>query len=253
MHALGVIPARYQSSRFPGKPLALIGGRPLVERVFERARAARRLERLLVATDDERILRAVQAFGGEAMMTSPRHASGTDRLAEVARSVPAEIYVNIQGDEPMLDARDVDRLVDCLASDPGQEMATLSESLPDDGAAADPNVVKVVCDEAGRALYFSRSPIPHLRREERGAAPGAERSAESRHFRHVGLYAYRSRFLQEFASWSPGRLETIEGLEQLRALERGRPIRVLPALGRYLGVDTPGDLIAVEKALLACP
>ena len=173
MHAVGVIPARYQSSRFPGKPLALIDGRTLVERVFERARSAGRIARLLVATDDERIASAVRAFGGEVAMTSPTHASGTDRLAEVARSLSADVFVNIQGDEPLLDPRDIDGLVECLDSDPSSDMATLADPLLDAEEARDSNVVKVVCDASGRALYFSRSPIPYvLAREGRaGRAP----------------------------------------------------------------------------------
>src|SRR5207245_10854621 len=163
MHAVGVIPARYESSRFPGKPLALIAGQPLVQRVYERARQAQRLTRLLVATDDERIRKAVESFGGEVMLTSSRHRSGTDRLAEVAARLPADLYLNVQGYEPMLDPGDLDALVDGLDADPSIAMATLSEFLPDARDAADPNVVKVVCDQAGRALYFSRSPIPHRR------------------------------------------------------------------------------------------
>lgn len=245
MLALGVIPARYQSSRFPGKSLALIGGTPLVQRVYERARAARKLSRLLVATDDERIARAVTAFGGEAMMTSAAHPSGTDRLAEVARRLPADIYVNVQGDEPLLDPADVDGLVECLQKEPDVDMATLAQPMSDPQSASDPNVVKVVCDAAGRALYFSRSPIPFRRTEPEKC------SGESAWLRHVGLYAYRGAFLQQFSSWSQGRLERTEGLEQLRALEAGRAIRVLQARGRYLGVDTPGDVIAVEKELMA--
>ena len=262
MHAVGVIPARYQSSRFPGKPLALIDGRTLVERVFERARSAGRIARLLVATDDERIASAVRAFGGEVAMTSPTHASGTDRLAEVARSLSADVFVNIQGDEPLLDPRDIDGLVECLDSDPSSDMATLADPLLDAEEARDSNVVKVVCDASGRALYFSRSPIPYvLAREGRaGRAPAdvadlpdaavAERSRPW--LRHVGLYAYRRGFLLEFASWSPGVLEELEGLEQLRTLERGRTIKVLRARGRYHGVDTPDDVRAVEQALRAC-
>src|SRR5439155_15553168 len=150
-HAVGVIPARYQSSRFPGKPLALIGGRTLVERVFERARAASRLGRLLVATDDERIAKAVRAFGGDVVMTSAAHATGTDRLAEVARSLPADLFVNIQGDEPLLDPGDIDRLVERLDADPSSSMTTLADPLLDLEEARDPNVVKVVCDASGRA------------------------------------------------------------------------------------------------------
>ena len=241
-HAVGVIPARYQSSRFPGKPLALIDGRLLVERVFERARAAKRLSRLLVATDDERIAAAVASFGGEAVMTSPAHATGTDRLAEVARMVVADIFVNIQGDEPLLDPLDIDRLVDSVDSDSATDFATLVEPLRDPKDAANPNIVKVVCDAQGRALYFSRSAIPHV-------APGADRFGSGPWLRHVGLYAYRRKFLLEFASWKPGVLEEIEGLEQLRALERGRTISVVAARGRYHGVDTPADVRVIEQVL----
>src|SRR5439155_20251697 len=237
-HAVGVIPARYQSSRFPGKPLALIGGRTLVERVFERARAASRIARLIGATDDERIASVVRAFGGEVLMTSTAHASGTDRLAEVARSLPADVFVNIQGDEPLLDPLDIDRLVECLDADPSSNMATLADPLLDPEEARDPNIVKVVCDASGRALYFSRSPIPYV-------LAGTERPW----LRHVGLYAYRRGFLLEFASWSPGVLARLEGLEQLRTLERGHPIKVLRARGRYPGAGTPGDVPAVERAL----
>ena len=259
MHAVGVIPARYQSSRFPGKPLALIGGKALVERVFERARAASRIARLLVATDDTRIAAAVRAFGGEVLMTSPEHASGTDRLAEVARALPADLFVNIQGDEPLLDPQDIDGLIECLEQDPSPDMATLADPLLDPDAARDPNVVKVVCDAGGRALYFSRFPIPYVQESEGagggGAAGGARAGSNAAGpprpwLRHVGLYAYRRGFLLEFASWSPGILETLEGLEQLRTLERGRTIRVLRARGHYHGVDTPADVRAVERALL---
>jgi 3-deoxy-manno-octulosonate cytidylyltransferase (CMP-KDO synthetase) len=253
MHAVGVIPARYQSSRFPGKPLALIAGRTLVERVFERARAASRIARLLVATDDERIASAVREFGGEVVMTSPAHASGTDRLAEVARSLPAEVFVNIQGDEPLLDPQDIDRLVECLDADPSSDMATLADPLLDPEGARDPNIVKVVCDANGRALYFSRSPIPYILAGAGGARAGPRDAAGGERplpwLRHVGLYAYRRGFLLEFASWSPGVLERLEGLEQLRTLERGRAIKVLKARGRYHGVDTPDDVRAVEQAL----
>ena len=259
MHAVGVIPARYQSSRFPGKPLALIDGRTLVERVFERARAALRIARLLVATDDDRIASAVRAFGGEVAMTSPSHATGTDRLAEVARSLPADLFVNIQGDEPLLDPDDIDRLVECLDADPSSDMATLADALFDPEEARDPNVVKVVCDASGRALYFSRSPIPYVPPDAGGGRPartdapqpsGAAEAPRGRPWlRHVGLYAYRRNFLLEFASWSPGALEELEGLEQLRTLERGRTIKVLRARGRYHGVDTPDDVRAVERAL----
>jgi 3-deoxy-manno-octulosonate cytidylyltransferase (CMP-KDO synthetase) len=238
--ALGVIPARYASTRFPGKPLALLAGKPMVQHVWERARQARALTDLVVATEDERIVRAVEGFGGRAVMTSRDHVTGTDRLAEVAGRHAAPIVVNIQGDEPLLEPLDVDALVRGLATDPGTSMATLSEPLEDERAAMDPNVVKVVCDQEGRALYFSRAPIPYPR------AAGAPLW-----LRHVGVYAYRRDFLLEFASWAPTPLETVEALEQLRALEHGHALRVLPARGRYRSVDTPEDLQAVESALHA--
>lgn len=240
--ALGIIPARYGSSRLPGKPLVLLEGKPLVQHVWERACRARRLGGLVVATDDERIATVVAGFGGRAVMTSAGHASGTDRLAEVARGTPAALYVNIQGDEPLLDPADVDTLVDGLARDPETPMGTLAAPLADPREAEDPNVVKVVCDSSARALYFSRARIPHPRHPETGG-PGALWR------RHIGLYAYRRDFLLQFASWPPSPLETIEGLEQLRALERGCVIRVFPARGRYLAVDTREDVAAVQTAL----
>jgi 3-deoxy-manno-octulosonate cytidylyltransferase (CMP-KDO synthetase) len=214
-------------------------GKPLVQHVWERARQAGRLADLVVATDDDRIAKVVAGFGGRVVMTSPAHPSGTDRLAEVARSRPAAIYVNIQGDEPLLDPLDIDTLVDGLAADPDAPMGTLAVPLEDAHAAEDPNTVKVVCDASGRALYFSRARIPF----PRNPAPGAPWR------RHVGIYAYRKEMLLEFAGWPPTPLERMEGLEQLRALERGRTIRVFPGRGRYLGVDTPEDVIAVQTAL----
>jgi 3-deoxy-manno-octulosonate cytidylyltransferase (CMP-KDO synthetase) len=210
----------------------------MVQHVWERARRARALSDLVIATEDERIVRAVEGFGGRAVMTSKDHATGTDRLAEVARRLPAAIVVNIQGDEPLLEPEDVDALVRGLAADAAAPMATLAEPLDDECLARDPNVVKVVCDASGRALYFSRAPIPF------------PRTAAS-WLRHVGVYAYRRDFLLEFAAWPPTPLETAEALEQLRALEHGHAIRVLPARGRYRSVDTPEDVRAVESALHA--
>jgi 3-deoxy-manno-octulosonate cytidylyltransferase (CMP-KDO synthetase) len=240
--ALGIIPARYGSTRLPGKPLVPLAGKPLVQHVWERARRARRLAGLVVATDDQRIANVVAGFGGNAVMTSSGHASGTDRLAEVARSRSAALYVNIQGDEPLLDPADVDTLVDGLALDPSVPMGTLAVPLADPREAEDPNVVKVVCDASGRALYFSRARIPHPRHREADRPDAAWR-------KHIGIYAYRRELLLEFASWPPTPLERMEGLEQLRALERGCAIRVFPARGRYHGVDTPEDVAAVQIAL----
>jgi len=250
--ALGVVPARYGSTRFPGKPLVEIAGKPMIRHVWERAREARLLKGVVVATDDERIRRVVEEFGGDVMMTSPDHPSGTDRLAEVAQSRPATIYVNIQGDEPLVDPGDLDVLVAGMVAEPGFEMGTLAVPLDDPRAAEDPNIVKVVCDAAGRALYFSRAPIPYPRHPAEPAQGGPDpfvfRGAWRR---HIGLYAYRGAFLKAFATWEPTPLERTEGLEQLRALERGSPIRVFPARGRYVAVDTPGDLRLVESALSA--
>jgi 3-deoxy-manno-octulosonate cytidylyltransferase (CMP-KDO synthetase) len=252
--AIGVIPSRYGSTRLPGKPLVVLGGKPLVQHVWERARAAGTLDDLIVATDDERIARVVEGFGGKVMMTSPHHPSGTDRIAEVARAVPAAIYVNIQGDEPLLDAADVDTLVVGLRGAPDAPMGTLDAPLHDRRIAEDPNVVKVVCDASGRALYFSRSLVPHPRHAAQAPRGGPDPVAIAGPWRrHIGLYAYRREFLLEFASWPPSPLEQAEGLEQLRALERGRVIRVFPARGRYLAVDSPEDVILVQNALRACP
>lgn len=242
MRVHGIIPARYASSRFPGKSLAPIAGKPLVLRVFERAREARALSRIMVATDDERIASVIRGAGGEAIMTRSDHASGTDRLAEVARLMPADIHVNIQGDEPLLEATDIDRLVACLREDTGIDMATLAAPITALTEVDDPNVVKVVSDLASRALYFSRSAIPARSQEQRSGSPVTW-------FRHIGIYAYRHAFLLEFASWPRTGLERAERLEQLRALEHGRTIKVVPATGRYLGVDTPEDAHAVEKVL----
>jgi 3-deoxy-manno-octulosonate cytidylyltransferase (CMP-KDO synthetase) len=239
MRIVGIIPARYASSRFPGKPLADIAGKPMIQRVYERAQRSSRLQRLLVATDDERILEAVRAFGGEALLTGGHHPSGTDRLAEACRLLgfaDADLIVNIQGDEPLLQPVMVDVLVDALLQTPDCPMATLACESSDTAAFANPNVVKVVVDARRRALYFSRAPIPHRR-------DGAD---ESRGFlRHLGFYAYRQAFLQQFTRYPPSTLEQLEQLEQLRALEYGHPIQVALSPVETRGVDTPEDLQAI--------
>jgi 3-deoxy-D-manno-octulosonate cytidylyltransferase len=238
IEAIGVIPSRYRSVRFPGKALADLRGKPLIQHVYERCRKARTLTRLLVATDDERILAAVKDFGGEAMLTSPDHPSGTDRLAEVARKLPASIYVNIQGDEPLVDPRDIDALVTSIQSDEGVEMATLCRLMADVQDIESPHVVKVVRNAVGAALYFSRAPIPYSQ-SCRGA----------RFLRHLGLYAYRRDILIAIAETPPGTLEKAENLEQLRVLEMGRGIKVLDSVGDSIGVDTPEDLERVRAIL----
>jgi 3-deoxy-manno-octulosonate cytidylyltransferase (CMP-KDO synthetase) len=239
MRIVGIIPARYASSRFPGKPLASIAGKPMIQRVYERAQRSSRLQRLLVATDDERILEAVRAFDGEALLTGSHHPSGTDRLAEACRLLgfhDEDLVVNIQGDEPLLQPVMVDVLVDALIQSPDCPMATLACDSSDATAFVNPNVVKVVVDARWRALYFSRALIPHRR-------DGAD---EPQVFlRHLGFYAYRQAFLQKFTHYPPGKLERLEQLEQLRALEHGHPIQVALSPLETRGVDTPEDLQAI--------
>jgi 3-deoxy-manno-octulosonate cytidylyltransferase (CMP-KDO synthetase) len=244
--ALVVIPARWGSSRFPGKVLASLNGKPLVLHACECARRAERVERVVVATDDTRILEAVKGAGHEAELTAPEHPSGTDRVAEVARRHEAEIVLGLQADEPFLEARDLDALVAALADPRGQSsLATLSFPIASLRDFQDPNVVKVVTDPEGRALYFSRSPIPY-ERPAKGlpAFPPAEVPGSARV--HVGVYGWRRDALEDFVSRPPSALEELEGLEQLRALEAGWTIRVLPASGEPFGVDTPEDLRRAE-------
>jgi len=249
---VGIIPARFGSTRLPGKPLSDIHGKTLIERVHARAKRARSLDRVLVATDDERIAVAVRAFGGEAVLTSPDHASGTDRLAEAVAGTDAEIVVNVQGDEPLLDPAGIDAVVHALLAEPDLPMATLSVPLKSVEEMLATSVVKVVTDDAGDALYFSRAPIPHARVASGDAAAGAsEAVARGLARKHVGLYAYRRDALLRFASLPPVPLEEAEGLEQLRALSHGIRIRVVPVESDGgMAVDTPEDLERV-RALLA--
>ncbi len=246
---VAIIPARYGSTRLPGKPLSDIHGKTLIERVHERARGARSLDRVLVATDDERIAVVVRSFGGEAVMTSKRHLTGTDRLAEAARSLDADILVNVQGDEPFLDPAGIDAAAGALADDPTLPMATLSSTLRDVEDMFRPSVVKVVTDARGMALYFTRGPVPFVRLvdgdDPRRAAGAAVAQGLAR--QHVGLYAYRREALFRLASLPPSPLEEAEGLEQLRALHHGMRIRVLPLPGEPgPAVDTPEDLERVR-------
>lgn len=219
--------------------LAPLGGRPLVQHVYERAAQAESLSLVAVATDDERIATAVKEFGGKVIMTSPRHPSGTDRVAEAARDLETDIIVNIQGDEPFVSPALIDQAVAPFPSRPDLVIATLSHRISDEHSLHDPNVVKVVSDLNGYALYFSRSLIPHPRRGE------SERASA-----HIGIYAYRKDFLQRFSLMPPGRLERIEALEQLRALENGERILVVPTEDYIgIGVDVPADLERAEEFL----
>jgi 3-deoxy-manno-octulosonate cytidylyltransferase (CMP-KDO synthetase) len=233
-----VIPARYGASRLPGKPLAEIDGRPMIWYVWDKARRAETPSRVVVATDDARIAAAVRGFGGEAVMTSPDCASGTDRVAEAARAMEEEVIVNLQGDEPMMHPSVIDAVAAPLAADPGLLMSTAALPQDDPEEYGRPSVVKVVVDGRGDALYFSRSPIPHYRDAGTG-----------RYRKHLGIYGYRRDFLFRVAALPPSRLEEAERLEQLRVLENGYRIRVVDVSHDSVGVDTPEDLKAVEGRL----
>ena len=256
---IAIIPARYGSTRFPGKSLALISGKPMIQWVYERTKRSRLVNRVIVATDDERIAKAVAAFDGEAVMTSLSHPSGTDRIAEVANKTDCAFVVNVQGDEPLIQPDMIDEAVAPLLNDPSIYMGTLCKKIEDREEAFDPNVVKVVFDEKGFALYFSRAPIPWDRdlwagknqesgvrskkSEVRSQIPGIE----SHIYKHIGLYVYRRDFLLAYSTMPPTPLEAIEKLEQLRALERGYKIKVVVTEHESFGVDIPADLGKIQQ------
>lgn len=244
MTIVGVIPSRWGSTRFPGKSLHPLLGKPLIQWVIERARRARRLDEVLVATDDERIRAAAIAVGAQVAMTRPEHPSGTDRIAEAVAGRDVDVVVNIQGDEPLIDPELIDRVAELLIEDSACPMATAAVPLDQPEALWNPAVVKVACDAAGRALYFSRAPIPFHRDAPRQPVPQV-------HLRHLGLYAFRGSFLRRFVSEPPCALETIEKLEQLRALYLGACIRVVIGADSGVAVDTPEDVPAAENALRA--
>lgn len=243
---LGVIPARYGSTRFPGKPLATLAGRPMIEHVYRRCLRSRLLSAVVVATDDARIRRCVEGFGGTAVMTSRRHRSGSDRIAEVLRRPEIarsgyRVVINVQGDEPLVSPAAIDQLARAMIADPRLAMATLAARFRDRRELADPNTVKIAVDGGGNALYFSRSVIPFRR--------GADGFDLRDYRKHVGMYAYRAGFLQRFTTWPPGRLEGAEQLEQLRALEHGARIKVVDTRHHSPAVDTPADLRRVARQL----
>lgn len=243
MRVAVVIPARFASSRLPGKPLLRDTGKYLIQHVYEQASAAKTASLVVVATDDERIRKAVEGFGGNVVMTRADHPSGTDRVAEVAAGLGSHVVVNVQGDEPQLDPAAIDLLVEILTADPGSDMATLATPLPDRESYLSPNVVKVVCDDRGRALYFSRSPIPMTREGEPDLA-----ARPARYLQHLGVYAYRRAFLLRLAALPPHPLEEAEKLEQLRVLGAGGTIQVGQIAHAHRGVDTPADYAAFVRA-----
>ncbi len=239
---IAFIPARYRSTRFPGKPLALISGKPMIQHVYERAQACPELDETYVATDDQRIYTCVEGFGGRAIMTSEDHQSGTDRIAEAAQRLnlgPRDIVVNIQGDQPLFHPSILADLIRPLNEDPSLPMSTLMHRIRENEEIQDPNKVKVVVDSNGYALYFSRLPIPFIR--DKGSRPP--------HYKHIGMYAYRKEFLLTFTGLPCGTLEGVEKLEQLRALEHGFRIKVTETPFHSIDVDVPEDVAEVEKQL----
>lgn len=238
MTAVGVIPARFASTRFPGKVLADLGGKPLIRHVWEKAKACAQLDDVLIACDHPGILKAAGGFGAKAVMTSPDHHSGSDRIAEAVKDLKCDIVVNIQGDEPFIDPRTIDALAALLKNDAQVSMGTVIKEIGSDEEFKASQVVKCVVDGQGYALYFSRSPIPYNRNAQ--MPKGAKR------YKHLGLYAYRKEFLLQYTQWPKSALESMEQLEQLRVLEKGHKIKTIVTEHESLAVDTPEDM---EKAL----
>jgi 3-deoxy-manno-octulosonate cytidylyltransferase (CMP-KDO synthetase) len=239
MKAIGVIPARFASTRFPGKVLALIAGKPMIEHVWRRAKECRELNDLLIACDDPKVFKTAQDFGAKAVMTKPEHPSGSDRIAEAVGKLDFDIVVNIQGDEPFIESRVIDGLVKALKEDATASVATVIKEIKKDDDIRNPNVVKVVVDIKKYALYFSRSTIPFNR--------NGQPVAGLKYFKHIGLYAYRKEFLMAYKDWPASKLETAEQLEQLRILEAGYKIKTIETDVETLAVDTPEDLANIEK------
>jgi 3-deoxy-manno-octulosonate cytidylyltransferase (CMP-KDO synthetase) len=251
--AVAIIPARWASTRFPGKPLAQIKNKPMIQWVVEQAQKASRISEVIVATDDDRIMDAVTGFGGKAVMTSQNHTTGSDRIAEVASGLKCDIVVNVQGDEPLIPPENIDQVIGCLDRDPALNVATLMMAVHESDEIIDPNVVKVVADQKGKALYFSRSAIPFHRDEWKNGFPEniskSKKEGMSQVFKHIGLYAYTRSFLLEFTRMNPTPIEQLEKLEQLRILEHGYPIQVELTEKVSMGVDQIEDLDKIERFL----
>jgi 3-deoxy-manno-octulosonate cytidylyltransferase (CMP-KDO synthetase) len=240
LKSIAIIPARFDSARFPGKALAQIGQKPMIQHVYERARQARNVDQVIVATDDVRIFETVEKFGGIARMTSAAHRSGTDRVAEVAAQCDAELVVNLQGDEPLIEPQCLDAVIEPFSADPELMISTLSKLADSAEELYNPNVVKVVVDREGFALYFSRSPIPYRRFSR------LVEKCSPLYYKHIGLYVYRRAFLEQLPKLKESSLEKAEGLEQLRFLENGYRIKVVNTPYESLAVDTPEDLQRVN-------
>ena len=238
MDVVGVIPARFHSSRFEGKVLANIGGKPMIQQVWEKAKQAKLLDDLIVACDDERVMKAVEEFGGKAVFTSREHASGTDRLTETVNPLDVKIVVNIQADEPMVHPTMINGVIEELLNDESLVVATIVKKIERAEEIGDPNVVKVVIDKNNFALYFSRSTIPYVRNEQQEGTS---------YYKHIGLYAYTKDFLFTYKNLPQSPLEKLEKLEQLRILENGYRIKVVETKFETYGVDTPDDLTKVRQ------
>jgi len=251
---IAIIPARYAATRFPGKPLIEILGKPMIQYVYEQAARCKLIQRIIVATDDKRIFQRVKEFGGEVMMTSSRHISGSDRVAEVAEKVDADIIVNVQGDEPLLEPKMVNQVIELLLEDQSYQVSSLKYPIQSIDELLSHQVVKVVTDKQGSALYFSRSPIPYFKSKE-GYISSIEQLLNEhpnlikKYFKHIGIYAYRKAFLQLYARLKPTPLELMEGLEQLRILENGYKIKIGKSKYFTIGVDTPEDLEMIVHTL----
>ena len=243
MKIVAIIPARYASTRFPGKPLAMISGKPMVQRVYEKADNCKLIDRVIVATDSLEIARTVESFGGETCITASNHETGTDRIAEAAKSIDAQIIVNVQGDEPLIPSEAIQEAIAPVVNDKNISMCTLKTKIRKKQDIQNPNVVKVVTDASNYALYFSRSPIPFMQE-------GCENVP---FFRHIGLYVYGKEFLIKYTEMPRLVLEKAESLEQLRALEHGYSIKVIETNYYPLGVDVPEDILLAEKMIADQP
>jgi 3-deoxy-manno-octulosonate cytidylyltransferase (CMP-KDO synthetase) len=248
MSAVIVIPARYDSTRFPGKPLALLKGIPVIQHVYQNSKGSTSAEEVLVATDSETIFEKVISFGGRAVMTSAEHVSGTDRVAEIARSLSCDIIVNVQGDEPLIRPEMIDDAIGLL-SDSRADIGTLVKAIERPEEIADPNVVKAVFDHDGFALYFSRAPVPYHRDAWKDLSASGIPRSPFKVYKHIGIYSYRRDILLRLTGMKPSALEEIEKLEQLRAIENGIKIKVKETLWETAGIDTPRDLERVERWL----
>lgn len=241
MKTIGVIPARYASTRLKGKVLADINGKPMIQHVWERAKKSRELQDVIIAVDDERILQKAKEFGAKAVLTAKEHASGSDRVAEAVKSLEVDVIINIQGDEPLIDPRAIDALAKAMKDDSACSMATLIKTIDDEKEINDPNVVKVVIDHQKNALYFSRAPIPYPRDQKA--------SGSNRCYKHLGIYAYQKEFLLKFINLPKSFLEKTEQLEQLRVLEAGYKIKTVLTDMETISVDTEADLVRVREFL----